>query len=187
MDKWEVPTELKETSPKTASVMSATLKEAKIAAIMLEGRYDPEADYLDILGHDWGRLLQNPEAAQDLAEALSRSYTSQAYAILLGVDLEVGGWLDNYDRDYLKASLENGTPPLEAWAEVLGFRELLHLWTAVQAEEVGVQDPWQLREAARWWLCAAQVWNEFGKEALADVSEYGACELLEKLRAEERG
>lgn len=181
-NKWRVPEELWEQDRETAERMTCALRYAYRAAVVLEGKEDPEADYMDILGLGWGRLLQNPRAAQDLAEAVHRSVTGQAAAVLLSVDIEAGGYLDGYERGYLQSLLEEGTPPLEAWAEVLGFRDLPNFWAAAQAEAVGVKAPGKLREAAEWWLCAWKIWEEYGKEALADASEYGACELLERLR-----
>lgn len=180
--KWEVPEELWEQDREAAENLDYALKLARKAAVVLEGREDPEADYIDILGFGWGRLLQNHRAAQDLAEAVHQNITGQAAAVLFGVDMEEGGRLSGYERQRIAALLENGWPPLEAWAEALGFRGLPYLWAAAQAENVGVKNPERLREAARWWLCAAKIWGEYGEEALADVNEYGACELLERLK-----
>lgn len=109
------------------------------------------------------------------------SVLEQATAVLLGVAVEYGADLSEDDALDLWLNIASGVPPLKAWVNMLAMHDMPDLWAAAPTT-VGVKDPQKLRARAKWWLCAAKIRDRFGAEALADVSEYGACELLDKLR-----
>lgn len=179
--KWEVPPEIEEKAPDMVGYLAYTLERARIAAVTLDGDRDPASDFYDVLGVGWSRLLQNPILASKYAEAVAHNVLEQAVAVLLGVAVEHGADLDEDDVTDLWLNIAGGVPPLRAWVDVLGLRDVPDLWAAAPTG-VGVKDPAKLRAHAEWWLCAAKIRDGFGIEALKDVSEYGACELLDRLR-----